>query len=127
VLLSGLAMPRIWFRFKREKTLASQQGSASPVLVYGANASGVALANWLTYGQEKRVLAFFDDEAKFHGKQLMGLPVLSRTNDILTFQAAHKACEIWVARQLSEEPKINIANFCRSQKIKLVMMSEIGH
>jgi lipopolysaccharide/colanic/teichoic acid biosynthesis glycosyltransferase len=127
VLLAGLALPRIWFRFKREKSLVGQgqQDSVPPVFVYGANASGIALANWLTYGQEKRVLAFFDDESKFHGKQLMGLPVLSRTSDILAFQAEYKASEIWVARQLSEEPKINIANFCRSQKIKLVMMSEI--
>jgi lipopolysaccharide/colanic/teichoic acid biosynthesis glycosyltransferase len=125
VLLAGLAMPRIWFRFKREKTLAGQQDSAPPVFVYGANASGIALANWLTCGQKKRVLAFFDDESKFHGKQLMGLPVLSRTSDILTFQAEYKASELWVARQLSEESKINIANFCRSQKIKLVMMPEV--
>jgi lipopolysaccharide/colanic/teichoic acid biosynthesis glycosyltransferase len=125
VLLAGLTLPRIWLRFKTEKTRVSRQQNSSPVFVYGANARGIALANWLTHGQEKRVLAFFDDESVFHGKQLMGLPVLRRTSDILVFQAKHKANEIWVAHQLNEELKVNIANFCRRQKIKLVMMSEI--
>lgn len=126
VLVSGLTFRRIWFRFKMENAQVNKQDNVSPVFVFGANASGIALANWLTRVPKKRVLAFFDNESKLHGKQLMGLPVLSRTNDILAFQAEYKASEIWVSRQqLSEEQKINIANFCQRHKFKLSVLSEM--
>lgn len=126
VLVSGLTFHRIWFRFKIENTQANRQDNASPVFVFGANASGIALANWLARVPQKRVLAFFDNESKLHGKQLMGLPVLSRTNDILAFQAEYKTSEIWVSRQqLSEEQKINLVNFCQSHKFKLAVLSEM--
>ncbi len=125
VLLFGLNVPRIWSRYQSEKMLSRQKNTGLPVLVYGANSSVAALSNWLTLVRKKRVMAFFDDESKTHGKQLMGIPVLSRINDILTFQAEHKASELWVARQLSEEQKIKITNFCLNQNITLMMLPEI--
>lgn len=124
LLLFGLSTPRIWARYRREKRLKIYQNPGLPVFVYGANSSGIALANWLIHGQQKTVLAFFDDLAHSHGKQLMGIPVLSRTHDILSFQSEHPVSEIWVAQPLSEVQKISLANFCSAQNIALMLFPE---
>lgn len=125
VLLWGLAMPRIWHRLKREKALASQQ-EANPVFIYGADPSAIALANWLTYGQRKKVLAYFDEAMKITGKQIMGIPILTRSGDILTLKAGTGACEMWSARPLNEDQGGRLAQFCALHGLKLVMLPEGG-
>jgi lipopolysaccharide/colanic/teichoic acid biosynthesis glycosyltransferase len=123
VLLSGLALPRVWRRSRRERT--SQRDNAPPVFVHGAQSGDVALANWLIHGQGRKVVAFFDAAMPHGGRQLMGLPVVSRPGDLLTLQAEHGAREVWMNRPLDAARQSHLAALCQAQGLRLVTLPDL--
>lgn len=124
-LLTGLAIPRVWSRLKREKTpLTNRKANGTPIVIYGANINGIALSNWFSQVGGRRVLAFLDDKPNVRGKQLMGLPVLQRHRDILTLRFEEKNIEVWVAHRLQSAQKMKLVEFCDTHELRLVLLSE---
>ncbi len=72
------AVARRWLSKSQNQGIA--QTPRKRAIIYGAGSAGVQLALALSQSREILPVAFIDDDANLHGKQIAGLTVYSRAN-----------------------------------------------
>ena len=81
ILFFGVAssrlLARLWLGGLYRMELQKQP--LAKVAIYGAGSAGRQLATALAGGREMRVVGFLDDDDRFHGQVLDGLPIFSPT------------------------------------------------
>ena len=63
------------------------------VVIFGAGEAGRQLAVGLEQSHEYKLLAFVDDDINLHGRDLMGLPILSQSK-LVEFVNQHQVDDI---------------------------------
>lgn len=81
--------------------------------IYGASESGRSLATALRSGRDLMPIAFVDDKRIYQGKQILGIPVISR-DDIAQFKAKHNVHKMLLA----------VNNTSRSRRQELLLELE---
>ena len=66
------------------------------VVIFGAGEAGRQLAVGLGQSHEYKLLAFVDDDVNLHGRDLMGLPILSQSK-LVEFVNQHQVDDILLA------------------------------
>ncbi|WP_443640336.1 nucleoside-diphosphate sugar epimerase/dehydratase [Candidatus Njordibacter sp. Uisw_039] len=101
--IGGSRMGARWLLRKTEDSLKVESdgiyiraSDQSRVVVYGAGAAGRQLAVGLGQSRECILLAFVDDNIELQGRDLMGVPILSREN-LRTFVADQRIDDILLA------------------------------
>jgi FlaA1/EpsC-like NDP-sugar epimerase len=85
--ISILGGNRYIYRYFKENNISSGKNIASSVVIYGAGAAGAGLVKDFKRSDKWNVVAFLDDNKTFHGRDLLGIPVLgglSKLRDIQT-------------------------------------------
>ncbi len=67
------ALARLWLGGQYQAIL--QRASRPRALIYGAGKAGRQLAHALAHSHELRVVGYLDDDERFHGHALDGLPI----------------------------------------------------
>ena len=75
LLVGSSRMVARWWFLSNQVAPQSVGSVKYNVIIYGAGASGIQLATALGYSNEYRPVAFIDDNANLHGKQINALPV----------------------------------------------------
>ena len=70
---------------------------AIPVVIYGAGATGLELAQTIRFDQSRKIIAFFDDESDLHGSSKQGIPILSRLKNLRHLKEKHPNLEVFLA------------------------------
>lgn len=78
-----------------DNTVADRYGQ-SRIVIFGAGAAGRQLAVGLGQSREYILMAFVDDCIKLHGRDLMGVPILSQ-EQLQTFVIKHQVDDIYIA------------------------------
>jgi FlaA1/EpsC-like NDP-sugar epimerase len=68
----------------------------SRVVIFGAGAAGRQLAVGLGQSRECKLLAFVDDDIELHGRELMGVPIISQEK-LQNFVVSHQVDDILLA------------------------------
>ena len=76
---------------------AGKDEDATPVVIYGAGAIGLELAQTIRFDQSRKIIAFFDDESDLHGSSKQGIPILSKLKNLRHLKEKHKNLEIFLA------------------------------
>ncbi len=83
LLIMLMGGSRFAYRTWKEHRLVSLSAlNAQPVLILGAEDAGAALAKELAKSSEWHVVGFLDDNIGKHGRQIHGLPVLGRIEEL---------------------------------------------
>jgi len=79
LLIAGLAVPRLLYRWMKDQHLgfSSQQGKRA--LIIGAGRAGELLVRDLLKGGQYQPVAFLDDDKKKHGLEIHGVRVITGT------------------------------------------------
>ena len=105
LVIGGSRMFARWLLRKIEDSVgkkhgSSRVGSGAPhqlrVVIFGAGAAGRQLAVGLGQSRECVLLAFVDDGVELHGRDLMGVPIISQEK-LQTFVFNHKVDDILLA------------------------------
>ncbi|MDB3965388.1 polysaccharide biosynthesis protein [Amylibacter sp.] len=103
--IGGSRMFASWFLLKIEDSIRINNISdntvasvyhQSRVVIFGAGAAGRQLAVGLGQSHEYILLAFVDDCIKLHGRDLMGVPILSQ-EQLQIFVTKHQVDDIYIA------------------------------
>ena len=76
---------------------AGKDEDAIPVVIYGAGAIGLELAQTIRFDKSRKIIAFFDDESDLHGSSKQGIPILSRLKNLRHLKDKHNNLEIFLA------------------------------
>ncbi|MGH8500374.1 MAG: sugar transferase, partial [Methylococcales bacterium] len=122
-----LAILRIWLRIRKEPRRHLRPTSVRKVLVYGAGRTGIALAEWMSYGPDSlRFIGFIDDDHKLRGHILSGHRVLGRESDIPTIETVHGVNEIWVTFRPDELKRTRLQQSCIKNGIKCFILCDVA-
>ncbi len=89
----GIAAPRLLIQASAQ---SKQYQLREKCFVYGAGETGRQLVSLLQAGNQMHPVAFVDDKRKYIGKQILGIPVISR-NDIPKVLEEHKVTKMLLA------------------------------
>jgi FlaA1/EpsC-like NDP-sugar epimerase len=91
------------FLYERRKQLRRkveqppQTGAPRRTLVVGAGSSGIQLMRALRNNPAYRPIGFLDDDATLQGKELVGLPILGRVDQVVAVATQQQAEEVLLA------------------------------
>lgn len=71
--------------------------NASPIVIYGAGASGIELLRVLQADPTKKIICFFDDNIELKGTEIDGIRVLSSLKKLSILLSNHVGAEIYLA------------------------------
>jgi FlaA1/EpsC-like NDP-sugar epimerase len=121
-ILLGMLMcgSRLAYRAWKERRLQSLiPGEREPVLVLGATEAAVSLIKDLVRSHEWRVVGVLDDDASKRGRQLIGVPVLGRMEEL-----GERAAELGIAHAIiampdaPHEARRRAVQLCREAQVK---------
>jgi FlaA1/EpsC-like NDP-sugar epimerase len=115
---------RLVVKFLFEKYLTGITATnLTKVLIYGADANAVALANAITLEQPKKyqLMGFIGDKNSRFEKEMLGVPILNKKKSMATILESVDAKAIILAdKSISKEDKIKLVESCLELNCKVL-------
>jgi FlaA1/EpsC-like NDP-sugar epimerase len=83
LLIAGLAIPRLFYRWLKDRRFALADGEGKRALIVGAGRAGELLVRDLLKGGQYIPVAFLDDDRKKHGLDIHGVRVIAGTDSLI--------------------------------------------
>lgn len=125
-----MSLPRIFARrryYRRRGRGDASHGLVAdvvPVMIYGADRRGAALATLLRDGFDRVHLVGLldDDEERCRGKRIAGLPVLGSERDLDSIHARYRFKEIWLTFNPNNIKASRLNYWCEKNDVRMVVL-----
>lgn len=124
MILPRVLARRRYYRNAAQAAAATDASDTVPVLIYGASRRGVALATLLGDGFDRVQLRGFldDDDERYRGKRIAGLPVLGSERDLESIFAAQPFDEIWLSFTPGPIKYARLRHWCQQHDVSLQVL-----
>ncbi len=125
LLLLGLVISRSSFTILDQvyRHQTREQHAEAPILIYGADDSGIRLIQWLSQETEKRLrpIGFIDNDPYKQKRNILGIPVIGNINNIVNLLATKQVSGILIsaADSLTDQEKNQLKEICQTHNIWL--------
>jgi len=97
LLIGGLSLPRLIYRWYKDKHFSLQTGQRKNVAIVGAGKAGELLLRDLRNHNCYQIVGFFDDDSAKRGRDIHGVPVLGSLEELEEVVLEYGVEEIFVA------------------------------
>ena len=124
-----LLLFRVIVKFVYEKYVNfNTTDNTQRVLIFGIDSNAVAVANALSLEQPKKynVVAFIDKQNSKEKKQLLGLPIINKNEEISKVITSFKAEALIIAdTKLSKKKQLQIVEDCLENNLKILTIHKV--
>jgi len=127
LLMMMMGGSRILYRAVKERRFRFLKRTGNPVLVLGAGDAAAALIKELTRSREWRVEGALDDNVFKHGRQIHGVQVLGRLEDLREWtEKLDVQCAIIAMPSASTDVRRRALRICNEARVKAMIIPAVS-